>query len=89
MTDPRRKKPVKPRATFPLSAHLNGQWCKKIRGTVLFFGVWSNPDAARANDLPKLACAGVGDLDVIQNHGGREFGHTVIQRSPLDKDPFR
>jgi hypothetical protein len=39
MADPPRKKPVKPRASFPLAAHPNGQWCKKIRGKVPFFGV--------------------------------------------------
>ncbi|MBP7937910.1 MAG: hypothetical protein KA354_25015 [Phycisphaerae bacterium] len=43
---PRRKKPRKPCPTFPLTAHPNGQWCKKIRGTVHFFGVWAHPDAA-------------------------------------------
>ena len=48
MADPRRKKPAKPRASFPLTAHPNGQWCKKIRGKVHFFGVWSDPDAALA-----------------------------------------
>jgi hypothetical protein len=38
-----------PRASFPLTAHPNGQWCKKIRGKVHFFGVWLDPDAALAN----------------------------------------
>ena len=28
-------KPSKPNPTFPLTAHANGQWCKKIRGKVL------------------------------------------------------
>jgi len=40
-------KPQKPYPDFPLTAHLNGQWCKKIRGKVHFFGVWSDPIAAR------------------------------------------
>ena len=39
-------KPNKPYPSFPLTAHLNGQWCKKIRGKVHFFGVWADPDAA-------------------------------------------
>jgi integrase len=29
-----------------LTAHPNGQWCKKILGKVHFFGVWADPDAA-------------------------------------------
>jgi integrase len=51
------KKPSKPYRSFPLTAHNNGQWCKKIHGRVLFFGVWADPQAAfddylrRADDL--------------------------------------
>src|SRR5664279_680718 len=40
------KKPSKPYQTFPLTAHNNGQWCKKIRGKIHFFGVWENSQAA-------------------------------------------
>lgn len=43
------RKPAKPYRTFPLTAHNNGQWCKKIRGKVYFFGVWANPEAALAD----------------------------------------
>ena len=42
----RRQKPAKPSPSFPLTPHNNGQWCKKIRGKVYFFGVWEDPDAA-------------------------------------------
>jgi integrase len=41
-----RKKPSKPYPSFPLTAHNNGQWCKKIRGKIHFFGVWEAPQAA-------------------------------------------
>lgn len=40
------RKPQKPYPSYPLTAHNNGQWCKKIRGKVYFFGVWATPDAA-------------------------------------------
>jgi hypothetical protein len=39
-------KPAKPYPEFPLTAHLAGQWCKKIRGKIHYFGRWSDPDGA-------------------------------------------
>jgi hypothetical protein len=42
----KKKKPKKPYPLFPLTAHPNGQSCKKIRGQVRFFGVWSDTEAA-------------------------------------------
>ncbi len=39
-------KPDKPRKDFPLGAASNGQWCKKVRGRIHYFGTWSNPEAA-------------------------------------------
>ncbi len=42
----KKAKPTKPSKSFPLTAHNNGQWCKKIRGKIHFFGTWENPQAA-------------------------------------------
>jgi len=39
-------KPSKPYPEFPLTANGNGQWSKKIRGKVHYFGVWADPQAA-------------------------------------------
>lgn len=46
-----RRKPNKPYPSFPLTAHPNGQWCKKILGKIHFFGVWADPDSAHQNYL--------------------------------------
>jgi hypothetical protein len=36
-------KPSKPSLEFPLTTHPFGQWCKKIRGKLDYFGPWDQP----------------------------------------------
>lgn len=40
--------PAKPSPDFPLFAHQNGQWAKKVRGKLCYFGPWSDPESALA-----------------------------------------
>jgi integrase len=39
-------KPKKPYEGYPLTAHPNGHWCKKIKGRIHYFGRWDDPTAA-------------------------------------------
>ncbi|MSQ97661.1 MAG: hypothetical protein EXR98_24360 [Gemmataceae bacterium] len=43
--------PAKPYPDYPLFAHRNGQWAKKIRGRLVYFGLWSDTDGALAKYL--------------------------------------
>jgi len=69
----RRHKPAKPNPSFPLTPHNNGQWCKKIRGKIRFFGIWEEPEAALENYLRVAA-----DL-----HAGREPRSSTISAEGL------
>jgi len=44
--EPMAGKQAKTYPDFALTPHANGQWCKKIRSKVYFFGVWDDPAAA-------------------------------------------
>ena len=39
-------KPSKPTSDYPLFAHANGQWAKKIKGKLCYFGPWDDPEGA-------------------------------------------
>ena len=63
----RRIKPKKPYPSFPLTVHNNGQWCKKIRGKIQFFGVWDNPEAALEKYLSQAANLHAGRQPAFHN----------------------
>ncbi len=48
---PKSLQSAKPYPDFPLTAHRMGQWCKKIRGKIHYFGSLSDPNAALAKYL--------------------------------------
>ena len=52
-----------------MTPHNNGQWCKKIRGKIHFFGVWEDPQTALDNYLRVAA-----DL-----HAGRSPSQVNLQ----------
>jgi integrase len=39
-------RPSKPYPEYPLTPHPAGYWCKKIRGRLVYFGKWDDPDGA-------------------------------------------
>jgi len=71
------KKPLKPSKSFPLTAHNNGQWCKKIRGKIHFFGTWEEPQAALDNYLRVAADLHAG----LQPRGASLSGDAVTVKA--------
>ncbi len=48
-------RPKKPRKDYPLFAHANGQWAKKVLGRLHYFGPWRDPEAETTKRQRELA----------------------------------
>lgn len=48
---PRGQRPEKPYEGYPLFAHRNGRWAKKIAGVMRYFGMWEDHQSALARYL--------------------------------------
>ncbi len=72
-----KSKPDKPYPEFPLFAHANGQWAKKIAGVMRYFGPWedhecalgrylSDRDELKAGVVPRSRVEAMKDVATVQ-----------------------
>jgi integrase len=66
--------PPKPSPDFPLFAHANGLWCRKIKGVHRYFGTWDDPEGALAKYKAEVA-----DWLNDRTPQGRQDGLTIKQ----------
>jgi len=63
------RKPGKPYDGYPLFAHHNGQWAKKIRGKLYYFGLWKTPEGALRKYLEERDDLHAGRTPRVQGDG--------------------
>jgi len=77
-----KQKPNKPYDGFALFAHPNGQWAKKIKGRIYYFGGWADPDAAikKYIDNKDNLHAGLGWKPEATNDDGKPTLVTLVNK---------
>lgn len=83
-------KPAKPRTDFPLFAHQSGQWAKKVRGKLHYFGVWADPKAAEAKwERDKLALLSGEEPAVVYGESLGWAGNAFLESKHLQRERER
>jgi integrase len=73
----RAERPAKPHSDFPLFAHANGQWAKKINGKLHYLGPWSDPQAAEESYRQQK--------NELENHGKVQHKQSKNRRQKPEK----
>jgi integrase len=74
---PPERRPGKPYRSFPLTPHRSGQFCKKIRGKIFYFGKINDPDAALQRYHEHCRDLHAGRIDRIERSGDLTVGDLV------------
>jgi integrase len=70
-------RPGKPYRSFPLTPHRSGQFCKKIRGKIFYFGKIDDPEAALQRYHEHCRDLHAGRIDRIDRSGDLSVGDLV------------
>lgn len=79
----------KPYKSFPLTAHRNGQFCKKIRGQLFYFGSVKDPDAALKRYHEHCAGLHAGRITEVKRDVGltvRELANRFLEAAEARRD---
>lgn len=80
----------KPYKTFPLTPHRNGQFCKKIRGQLFYFGSVNDPDSALRRYHEHCAGLHSGRMTQVPRDGDsltiRELANRFLEAAEARRD---
>ncbi len=79
----------KPYKSFPLTAHRNGQFCKKIRGQLFYFGSVKDPEAALNRYHEHCAGLHSGRITEVKRDAGltvRELANRFLEAAEARRD---